>query len=114
MTTESIAKVCHAAIAALNQSEGWTYPLWDFLSPEDKDLFIGGVLEVLAHPGVTPEEIHNYWVADRAAAGWTFANVRSFERREHPSMVPFAQLPVTEQVKDTLFVNIVHALLPMV
>ncbi len=57
------------------------------LSPEIREL-----LEQLAR------NTHEVWAAERMREGWTWGPVRSDERKEHPCLVPYEELP--EQEKD--------------
>jgi len=41
---------------------------------------------------------HEVWAAERMKEGWTWGPVRSDERKEHPCLVPYEELP--EQEKD--------------
>ena len=41
---------------------------------------------------------HEVWAAERMKEGWTWGPVRSDERKEHPCLVPYDELP--EQEKD--------------
>lgn len=41
---------------------------------------------------------HDRWVAERAAAGWTYAPVKDVEARTSPFLVPYEEL--TEEVRD--------------
>jgi hypothetical protein len=58
------------------------------------DLFrLYAVLLLAKGEGVTPEDVHNAWVAWMASKG-----------EDHESMVPFADLPDETQTEDSPFV----------
>ena len=42
--------------------------------------------------------------------GWRLGPVKDETRKEHPSMVPYDELPLEEKVKDYLFRGVVQAL----
>jgi hypothetical protein len=46
----------------------------------------------------------------KLADGWKYGPVKYPEKKEHPCMVPFAELPKEQQLKDALFRHIVPAL----
>jgi RyR domain len=55
----------------------------------------------------TPHELerlaraeHRRWVAQRRAAGWTYAAVRDDRRRRHPMIIKWEKLPEREREKD--------------
>jgi hypothetical protein len=43
---------------------------------------------------------HELWAQERIAQGWRFGPERSDQRKEHPSLVPYEQLPEAEKVYD--------------
>jgi len=59
------------------------------LSPEVTEL-----LEQLAR------NTHEVWAAERMKEGWTWGPVRNDERREHPCLVPYDELPESEKDYD--------------
>jgi len=59
------------------------------LSPEIHDL-----TEALAR------NTHEVWAQERMAQGWRFGPERNDQRKEHPSLIPYEQLPEKEKVYD--------------
>jgi RyR domain len=43
---------------------------------------------------------HEVWAQERMAQGWQFGPRRDDARKQHPSLVPYEQLPETEKVLD--------------
>jgi hypothetical protein len=43
---------------------------------------------------------HEVWAQERIAQGWRFGMERSDPRKEHPSLVPYEELPESEKVYD--------------
>ena len=54
--------------------------------------------------------MHNNWSAEKVADGWVYGEVKDVEKKTHPCLVPFDQLPLFQQKKDKLFSAIVDAL----
>ena len=46
------------------------------------------------------EHVHDVWAAKRIAEGWTHGPARSDEARQHPDLVPFAELGEGEKEYD--------------
>ena len=44
--------------------------------------------------------VHEAWARERVAAGWRHGPARNDDRREHPSLVSFAELPESERQMD--------------
>jgi len=56
-----------------------------------------------------PEESHINWMNQKIDEGWKHGPVKCPDKKEHPCMVPFDQLPRDQQAKDHLFRGVVHA-----
>lgn len=105
----AIASICHEAncrycntIGDLSQ-QSWEYaPAWQRQSA------INGVKFHLDNPGAMPADSHNNWLKEKEAAGWKYGPVKDPEKKEHPCMVPYAELSKSQRVKDMLFMNIVE------
>jgi hypothetical protein len=67
-----------------------------------------GVDGVLAGNG--PKESHESWLREKEATGWKYGPVKDAELKEHPCMVPYADLPPRQKAKDALFVGTVLAM----
>jgi len=46
------------------------------------------------------EHVHDKWAQERIAQGWTLGPERNDQRKEHPSLVPYNELPELEKVFD--------------
>lgn len=98
------AQVVHAAIEGLNEEFFIPTIPWEM----SRDSLLAGVRRVLANPGETPEENHEAWMAHRRGEGWTHGPVKDVVQRVHPSLVPYAVLPVTERAKNAIFLGVVR------
>lgn len=54
-----------------------------------------------------PEESHESWLVEKLEAGWVYGEVKDVDKREHPCMVDFKDLPTEQQSKDFIFRAIV-------
>lgn len=71
---------------------------------------VNGVAHARGNPSAKPSDSHESWFAEKVAAGWKLGPVKDPEKKEHPCMVPYAELPPEQQRKDALFLSIVRAL----
>ncbi len=112
MKTIEIAHCVHEANRALQiEQADPTIPVsarWEDLDQETKDSAVDGVHAVQA--GATPEQSHENWSQFKIAHGWTRGPVKDEVKKEHPLLVPYADLPESQQIKDSLFGAIVKAL----
>jgi RyR domain len=46
------------------------------------------------------ENAHDIWARQRLAAGWTWGPRRDEDKKEHPSLVPYKELPESEKEYD--------------
>jgi hypothetical protein len=58
---------------------------------------------IKASPDTTPEDSHKNWLAHKVKDGWVYGPVKDVEKKEHPCMVPYEELPLEQRVKDYLF-----------
>jgi hypothetical protein len=45
---------------------------------------------------------HEIWARQRIQDGWRFGPARNDERKEHPSLIPFAELSESERAYDEI------------
>lgn len=111
---DGVAKICHEANRAYCQTLGdLTQPSWENAPSWQKESAIEGVKFHLKKPR-TVDDSHNNWMAHKIAAGWKYGPVKDADKKEHPCMVPFDELPYAQQFKDGLFLAIVMAMSPLV
>ena len=82
-------------------------PGWDSASEWQKSSAMNGVSGALS--GNTPEQSHDSWKAEKFASGWKYGPVKDPDKKEHPCMVPYSDLPPEQRAKDTLFISVVRA-----
>lgn len=80
---------------------------WDEAPEWQRSSAISGVRGVLA--GAGPRESHANWLAEKEASGWVYGPVKDAEKKTHPCMVPYDELPPHQRAKDALFVSTVRA-----
>lgn len=104
-----IARVCHEAIRVLQDfaNDLAPSPSWEDAPDWQKASTREGVEKALL--GATPEDLHNSWVAFKIADGWRFGFTKDAERKTHPCIVPYKQLPAEQKVKDQMFQAIVRS-----
>lgn len=105
---EACARVAHEVNRAYCLATGDdSQPAWEDAPEWQRTSARNGVAGALA--GATPEESHVSWCAEKRAAGWTWGPVKDPERKEHPCLVSYAELPPAQRVKDHLFVAAVRS-----
>ncbi len=107
-----IARVCHEANRAYCLSLGDdTQPAWDITPGWQKDSAYSGVQAIIDNPRMTPEGSHENWLAEKREDGWVWGEVKDVEKKEHPCVMPYADLLADQKVKDVLFQAVARALL---
>ena len=46
------------------------------------------------------ENVHDTWAKGRMDAGWTWGPVRDDVKKQHPCLIPYANLPESEKAYD--------------
>jgi hypothetical protein len=105
----TIAKVCHEVNRAYCAAIGDNSHLpWAKTPANIKNCAISGVEFRLQNPKCSAEDLHANWVKDKTADGFVFGEVKDLEKKTHPCMVPYEQLPLEQRVKDHLFATVVE------
>lgn len=108
---EVIAPICHQANKAYCESQGdWSQVDWKDAPDWQRQSAINGVQFKLDNPESVPEDSHNSWLKEKEETGWVYGRKKDAEKKEHPCMVPYSELPEFQQKKDALFQAIVTSL----
>lgn len=109
--TAHVAQICHEANRAFCLTFGDASQLpWDEAPEWQRQSAINGVEFARSNPSSSPAASHENWMKEKLADGWKRGPVKDPIRKEHPCLVPYAELPVEQQAKDHLFQAIVRAI----
>lgn len=110
MDLEKIAKVCHEVNRAYCLTIGDDSQfLWEDAPEWQKGSAINGVKFCLEN-NCTPQESHEAWVREKEKDGWQYGPVKDAEKKLHPCMVDYRELPHEQRTKDYLFKAVVDAM----
>lgn len=108
---QQIARVVHEANRGYCQSIGdFSQVEWERAPEWQRESAIKGVQSVLYGSATSPEDQHRLWCDEKTRTGWTFGHIKDAEKKTHPCLVPYDQLPIEQQRKDHLFRAVVEAL----
>jgi len=111
MTDYNIAQVAHEINKAYCESIGdMSQPFWEAAPKWQKDSAIAGVKFHLANPDSSPSASHESWMKAKIDEGWIWGPIKNPEKKTHPCMVPYTELPVEQRSKDYLFKQVIHSL----
>jgi len=86
---------------------GWCYyqiaagqPYNEVANIDQMKSLLDGIAFADEHPDMTPEQNHDNWMKMKVSQGWKYGPIKDFEKKEHPDLVPFDQLPDIEKRKD--------------
>ncbi|BBC99104.1 hypothetical protein YGS_C1P0360 [Sphingobium sp. YG1] len=85
---------------------------WDEAPEWQRTSAVNGVEFHVANPDADASASHESWMAEKVKAGWVYGETKDPERKTHPCIVAFADLPKEQQLKDVLFRAVVHAAYP--
>lgn len=99
-----IAKLCHQVNKAYCESQGdLSQTDWENAPDWQKDSAVNGVNFHLRNEGITPENSHESWMKQKEEEGWVYGEVKDPEKKTHPCMVPYCELPAEQKAKDYIF-----------
>ena len=53
-------------------------------------------------PNATAEENHKNWMKMKISQGWIYGEKKDFNKKTHPDLIPFDDLPEIEKKKDIM------------
>lgn len=99
---EHIASECHEANRVYCISIGDTsHKSWAEAPDWQKSTVRTGVIKAIE--GATPRDLHGSWMAQKIAEGWVHGEIKDPEKKTHPCIVPYDQLPHFQRQKDMIF-----------
>lgn len=111
---ELAACAAHEANRILCLAQGDTsQPLWANSPDWQKESAISGVKAIVSGEVKEPQDAHESWLRQKEADGWIYGEEKDPEKRTHPCMVPYSQLPVAQQAKDEMFLLVVQSTLAL-
>lgn len=111
MNIEQIAMVCHEANRAwCIANEDYSQKRWNDAPEWQRDSARNGVKFRIENPDAGHDAMHNSWMWQKLREGWAWGPEKDVEKKTHPCMVPFEQLPEFQKKKDALFSAIVDSL----
>lgn len=90
------------AIADNSQPSWPEAPEWQRISA------LSGVQQIIDNPNTTSEQSHENWLKDKIADGWVYGEVKDPEKKTHHCIVPYADLPPAQRMKDAIFGAVVR------
>jgi hypothetical protein len=103
-----IAEMCHEINKAYCEVyEDFSQVPWDQTPENIKQSAVDGVMYKLMNPEATSEDMHNNWMLFKQKDGWVYGETKDSEKKTHPCMVPYKELPAMQRAKDALFSTVV-------
>ncbi len=111
MKVETIAQILHEANRAYCQEIGDDSQLpWEQAFEWQRNSAINGVHFRLKNPNATPASMHQNWLDEKLKEGWRYGKVKDVEKKEHPCMLAYGDLPEEQKFKDKLFFRLFDVL----
>lgn len=103
MKVEKIAELCHEINKIYCELLGDTSQKpWSEAPDWQRESCVNGVIFHLNNE-TTPEMSHVNWMKEKLNNGWVFGEFKDIEKKTHPCLVPYNELPKVQQAKDSFF-----------
>lgn len=114
MKIMTIARIVHEIQQSFCISIGDnSLPDWEDAGAMQENTY-AGVQFLIRNPDAKAGASHEAWMENKMADGWKKGPVKDWDKKEHPALIPFEELPQHEQTKDYLFVQTVRSLEPFI
>ena len=111
MKTEDIARVCHQLNKAYCESIGDSSQLdWELSPKWQQESALLGVQFHIDNCNAGDSASHDSWMKQKVDDGWVYGEIKNPNKKKHPCIVSFDDLPMEQQIKDSLFRQTVHSL----
>lgn len=108
----SIAKVVYQANKTFCETNfDFSHMDWNDAPDGVKCSYVRGVVEVINNPNITPEELHEAWKKEKTGQGWVLGENKNPDKKTHPCLTNYRDIPEFEKRKDNLFIAIVKELI---
>ena len=116
ITYEQLAEAIHGLTRLLKRTDGSEIPAWTELPEPSRKAAVDAVQELIDWEDwyteeLTPEMAHQVW-QERVPLDWKYGEVYCAINKTHPCLVPFDELPYSEQVKDEVWVTVINLMKP--
>ena len=112
ITFEDIAKTAHEVNRVYCQSIGdQSLSSWEESPDWLKKSVLNGVQFHFTNPNASPRKSHENWLKEKEAEGWCYGPRKDPERKTHPCIMAYHDLPLAQRMKDYLFVAVVKSML---
>lgn len=106
---ECCAKIGHEANRIFCEAIGdMSQKRWEEAEQWQRDSAIKGVMVAL--DGASPKQQHVSWMEDKIKDGWKYGPVKDASKKEHPCLLPYEDLPLEQQRKDYLYIDVVRSM----
>ena len=108
MKNEVIAKITHAVDRIIRASMGQTILPWDRHEAGLKTEWRAKIGALKGSDSITPQMRHESWAQDMIKAGWVQGDKVDHDKKTHPSICSYEDLPEQVHLLDEVFVAIVE------
>lgn len=106
---DGIARIAHEVNRVYCHSHGdESQAPWDDAPEILRASARAGVCAILTGEVKAPDESHRSWLAYKSREGWTYGPEKDIEKKTHPCMVPYIELPPEQRLKDEFFFAVVR------
>ena len=105
---EDLAHLVHDVNKEICETLGdYSQPSWYSLPLRTVKSIYNGIEFIKSNPDCDAGAFHQNWCDFMQSRGWKYGPVKDSEKKEHPCLVQFKDLPQEQITKDAVFMTIV-------
>lgn len=85
-------------------------PHWEDAPDWQRESACNGVKAHLLHNGMGPRQSHANWLSQKVAEGWAYGETKDAEKKTHPCIKQWEDLPEAQRRKDVIFSDVVESM----
>ena len=106
-----VARIVHEINRLYCEGLGQYQPRWENTSDWQRDSTYQLIEKIIANPNIKNSECFEEWKKNKIEDGWRYGPKKDENKKTHPCIVDWENLPIQEREKDPILIHVIKGLL---